>query len=147
MGQTYMKNGSQTSKYCLKQQLLNKKIMASASCHVPFSTNPISLQVFQSVSNDARSSLNSDFIISKLDVCIRTVPSCTPHSFSIFIASAMVGTWLVIGFDEASILVLILSTPSSILQQVCLNIRWNGLLLSSLSSTLAKEDAFRFLLF
>jgi hypothetical protein len=40
-----------------------------------------------------------------------------------------------------------LSTPSSILQQVCLNIRWNGLLLSSLSSTLAKEDAFRFLLF
>jgi hypothetical protein len=72
---------------------------------------------------------------------------CTPHSFTIFIASAMVGTWLVVDFDEASMLVLILSTPSSILLQACLYNRKNGLLLSSLSSTLAEEDALRFLLF
>ena len=74
---------------------------------------------------------------------IRAVPSCTPHSFTIFTVSAMVGTRLVGGADDASTLVKILSAAVSIFKQVFLYKRKNGLF-SSFSSTLV-EDPLRFL--
>ena len=47
---------------------------------------------------------------------ITAVPSSAPHSFTIFIASAMVGIWLVGGADDASTLVEILSAAFFYLQ-------------------------------
>lgn len=86
------------------------------------------------VSRELKSSLNSGLTIKEAAVCIRAVPSCTPHSFTIFIVSVMVGTRLVGGADDASTLVEILSAAFSIFKQVDLYKRKNGLF-SSFSST------------
>ena len=94
------------------------------------------------VSSMLKTSLNSGFTIRKVAVCIRAVFSCTPQSLTIFMASAMLGTWLVGGADDASTLVEIFSTTVSIFKHVFLYMRKNGLF-SSFSSV-AVEDSFHF---
>jgi hypothetical protein len=92
--------------------------------------------------------------MSIADVCISAVFSSTPHSFNSFIVSAIEGTVLCIGgtvlciggADEASTLVVIFSTPS-ILLQVCLYNRKNGLVFLSSFSSLQEEEALRFFFF
>jgi hypothetical protein len=49
------------------------------------------------VSNALKSSLNSGFMINMEVVCINEVFSCTPQSFNIFMACAMVETRLACG--------------------------------------------------
>ena len=94
------------------------------------------------VSSMLKTFLNSGFTIRKVAVCIRAVFSCTPQSLTIFMASAMLGTWLVGGADDASTLVEIFSAAVSIFKHVFLYMRKNGLF-SSFSSV-AVEDSFRF---
>lgn len=95
------------------------------------------------VSSMQKTSLNSGFTIKNVVVCIRAVFSLTPQSFTIFMVSAMLGTWLVGCADDASTLVDIFSAAVSIFKHVFLYSRKNGLF-SSFSSA-AVHEALRFL--
>jgi len=90
-------------------------LFISISCSL---SNKLNLPSF--ISRELKTSLKSGLTISKVDVYIRAIFSCTPQSSTIYMASLMLETGLGGGANDASILVEIFSAAVSIFEHVLL---------------------------